>query len=525
MSAKAEGRPADAARRRVDITLIIGIALAKLTLNVVFHGRYGYFRDELYYIACSDHLDWGYVDHPPLSIAILALTRLVLGDSLYGIRFTAALAGAATVVLTGLMARRLGGSRFSQLLAAGAVALSPVVLGNAARYYSMNAFDLLFWAAGSYVLLLIVQGGSGRLWILYGLIAGLGVMNKYSMLFFGAGTAIGLLLTLQRRDLLRPWIWIGGLAAAVIVSPHAFWEFRHGFPTAEFIHNASTLKNAPISPGGFMQDQIMMTGIGQTLLWLLGLGFFFLKKGSGRIRVFGWMYPAVAAIMIAGNSKAYYLTPIYFPYVAAGAVSLEAIAATRAWMKGAVTAVLILFSLISLPFTIPVLPAGDFIRYQRFLHQNPRAEERSSLGELPQYYADMFGWEPLVEQIAGVYRRLTPEEQRHCVIFVRNYGEAAAVDFFGKRHGLPPALCGHNSYWYWGPGNVDMRVAIIIGDSYDLQENLGDLSGPGRFKKAELAATTRCALCMPYENGRMIFLCRGPAFTFAQIWPDERGFI
>ena len=147
---------------RTALLLVGGIALARLALNVAFHGRYGYFRDELYYIACSDHLAWGYVDHPPLSIAILKLTRLIAGDSLFAIRFPAAVATALTVVLTALIARRLGGGRFAQSLAALSVALFPVVLGSGA-VYSMNAFDLLFWAVGAYVLVLILTAGNPRL--------------------------------------------------------------------------------------------------------------------------------------------------------------------------------------------------------------------------------------------------------------------------------------------------------------------------------------------------------------------------
>ncbi len=514
-------------RKRTDTLLIVCIALGKLLLNVAFHGRYGYFRDELYYIACSDHLAWGYVDHPPLSIFLLKLTRGVLGDSLYAIRFPAALAGAAAVVLTGLMARKLGGGRFAQLLAAAAAALSPVVLSNGARYFSMNAFDLFFWAWGAYLLISILVDGDQRRWLLYGLVAGLGVMNKYSMLFFGFGTIAALVLTKRRRDLSRPWIWIGAAIAAALALPHAVWEINHGLPTAEFIHNVTTLKNTPVSAGEFMAGQIMNTGFGQAVLWILGLAFFAFHKDAGAGRLFAWMYPIVAVLMMLGNPKAYYLTPIYFPYLASGALWIERLAHRRwlSWLRYAVPLLLVLFSVLAMPFAVPALPVDDFIRYQRTLGLSPKAEERAALADLPQYYADMFGWEELAAQVAAVYRTLAPEEQRHCVIFARNYGEAAAIDFFGQRHGLPRAICPHNSYWYWGSGDEEMQVAIVFGASDSLEENLADLAGPGRFAEVELAATTQCDHCMPFENGRMIFLCRGPHFRFRDIWAEERLFL
>ncbi len=521
-AARAPGRRLDAG-----LLLIAVVALAQLILHIAFHGRYGYFRDELYYIACTDRLAWGYVDHPPLSIFLLALARQVLGDSLHAIRLPAALAGAATVLLTGLMARKLGGGRRAQLLAAAAAALAPVVLANGGRYFSMNAFDLLFWALGAYVLLTIFLDGRERGWVLYGVIAGLGILNKYSMLFFGAGTLAAVLLSSRRRDFRGPWIWIGGAIAAALAMPHVAWEIRHGFPSIEFIRNAGASKNAPLSAGGFLGGQAMMMGLGQTLLWVLGIGYFLFRRSARPLRGFAWMYFLVAALMIAGNSKSYYLSPIYPPFLAAGAVLVEIIAGRPrwAWSRYAVAALVALPGLAALPFTVPVLPLDAFVRYQRALGVTPPAEERTALGVLPQHYADMFGWEELAAQVVAIYQALPPEEQQHCVIFARNYGEAGAIEFFGKRHGLPPVTCPHNSYALWAPLDRPMRVAIIIGDSYDLEDNLADLRGPDRFDEVTLAATTRCEHCMPYENGRMIFLCRGAHFTFKAIWSEEIFFI
>lgn len=502
-----------------------GIALAKLALNATFHGRYGYFRDELYYIACSDHLDWGYVDHPPLSIAILKLTRLIAGDSLFAIRFPAAVAAALTVILTALIARRFGGGRFAQSLAALSVALSPIVVGSGA-VYSMNAFDLLFWALGACVLVSILTGGSARLWLLYGVIVGLGLMNKYSMLFFGAGTVAALMLTPRRRDLMQPWIWLGGIIAALIVLPHLLWEVHRGWPTLEFIHNATAEKNAPLSVGEFLRAQPLLTGFGQAFVSLVGIVFLLRARGNASIRALAWLFPIVTAVMIAGNSKPYYLSPIYFPFIAAGAVAIEA-ASTGAlrWARPLVTGAVVVLGLVALPFAVPVLPVDQFIRYQQALDVKPGSDERDAVGDLPQYYADMFGWEAMVAQVAAVYERLTPDERQHTVIYVRNYGQAGALDFFGRRYGLPKATCAHNNYWYWGSGDPDMRVAIVFGARGTLEDNLADLKGPGRFDEATLAATTHCEHCRPLENGRMIFICRGPHFTFKEIWSHERHFI
>ncbi len=503
--------------------VICYIAALKLILNIAFHGRYGYFRDELYYIACSDHLAWGYVDQPPLCAVILALTRWLLGDSLYALRFAPALAGAAVVVLTGLMTRLIGGSRFAQMIAALAAAVSPVILGNAARYYSMNAFDLLFWALAAWIVIKIIVQERPGWWLWFGGVAGLGLLNKYSLGFFIIGLVLGLLLTAERRQLLDRRFWLGGLIAVILFLPHVIWQVQNDFPSLEFMRRAAGEKNVAIPPLEFLFGQFMQVGFAQSILWLLGLGFFAFHRQGKSLRLFAWSYGAVFLIMILSHAKVYYLTPIYAPLMAAGAVMLER--ASWKWLRPAFITVLITLSLLAMPFAIPVLPVQEFIAFSKTLELSPKPEEHTTLADLPQYYADMFGWEEMVEQIANIYSTLTAEEKAHCVIYVRNYGEAGAIDFFGRRHGLPHALCPHNNYWLWGRGDHPMQVAIVFGTHYNLEENLADLQGPGRFAEVQLMATTRHPYAMPFENGRQIFLCRGPQFTFAQIWAEEKVFI
>jgi hypothetical protein len=210
---------------------------------------------------------------------------------------------------------------------------------------------------------------------------------------------------------------------------------------------------------------------------------------------------------------------------AGGGVFFERLTAksSRGWIKPAMVGGILVMTAISIPFAVPVLPVRTFIAYQEALGIKPRADERTSLGVLPQHYADEFGWEEMVAVIASAYQKLTPEEQSKCLIYVRNYGEAGAVDFFGPKYGLPPAACAHNSYWYWGPGDKTGEIAIIIGGSRTLQDNLNDLNR--RYQHVELAGTTKLEYSMPYENGRLIFICKGMNTTFQTLWPGERFFI
>ncbi|HUI63717.1 MAG TPA: glycosyltransferase family 39 protein [Bacteroidota bacterium] len=504
--------------------LPFALALIPIAFWLGFHSNYGYFRDELYYIACSNHLALGYVDQPPLSIALLAIVRFFAGDSLLSIRFLPALACAGTVLLAGAMARQLGGARFAQGLAAFSVVAAHSLLGNV-RGFSMNPFDVLIWSLALWVVLGILSGQSEKRWLLFGLIVGAGLLNKYSVGFLCIGLAGGLLLSPARRHLGRLPFWGGALVALLIFLPHLIWEIQHDFPSIEFMRNATQNKNVPLSAWQFTLGQLRDINYVNAPLWLLGLWAFFFARAWRPYRAFGWMYLIVFAIMVAAHAKVYYLSAIYPLLLAGGAVSLEGLLRSRSWafVKVVYPAALGALMLFALPLTVPVLDVANLIEFERRTGLLPHAEERTSVGALPQYYADQFGWEEFARKVGDIYNTLSQEDRAKCVVFVRNYGEAGAIDFFGKAYGLPKAICPHNSYWYWGPGEKTGDVAIILGWSRDLNENLADLRR--RWASVQLADTTHCDYCMPYESGRMLFLCRTMNTSFQKLWPDERVLI
>ena len=508
-----------------DIAILCYLALFKLILHFLTNGNYGYFRDELYYIACSDHLAFGYVDQPPLSIFLLAINRLILGDSILALRFLPALAGAIVVIITGLIVRQLGGGRFAQSMAALATLITSAYLV-LDGFYSMNAFDVLFWSLAIYIIILIIRRGEPKLWLLFGVVAGLGLLNKYSIGFFGLGFIIALLFTPHRKYFLSKWLWIAGLIAFMIFLPHIIWQIQNDYPSLEFMRNASQYKNYPVSPLEFLSGQMLLLSFINGPLCLVGLYYYFFNKEGKFYRLFGWIYLILLIVMIAIKAKIYYISPAYPMLLAPGALVTEKFIRRLNWnwLKPAFIGILLIFGIIVTPIAIPVLPVETLIKYEVFLGIVPPQTERVELEALPQHFADRFGWKEMVATVAKVYQNLSPEEQNKCVIFVRNYGEAGAIDFFGKKYNLPKAICAHNNYWLWGQDQVDKAydVAIVFGWSRNIQENLDDLRSPDRFEHVELAATTKCRYCMPFENNRPIFLCRNPKFSFKDIWPEER---
>jgi hypothetical protein len=491
------------------------LAAAIVLLELTVGPRYGFFRDEYYYLACADHLDWGYVDQPPLSIAVLAAVRAALGDSLWAVRLVPALLGAALVVLGGQLARALGGGRYARILGAVAVAVVPQYLGQAG-YYSMNSFDLVFWAAAALLVARLTPEEQGwRRFVALGLVLGLGLLNKVSVLFFGAGLAVALVVTPLRRLLLRPGLWLAAGIAGLVFLPHVLWQVHNGFPTREFIENATRLKNVGLSPLQFLASQIPEIHPLNAPLWIAGLAWLLLSRRGRPYRALGIIYVVALAILAVQHSKPYYLGPAYPPLLAAGAVVVEGL--RWRWVRPVIVAVLLLTGAALAPFAIPVLPVDTFIAYQKALGATPQQSERSTLGPLPQFFADRFGWEELTETVATAYRSLSPDEQARVIIVTRNYGEAGALRYLGRRFGLPLAVSQHNSFYFWGPGREQVDVAIIVGmNPDDLRDSWTSVETAGRFHSP---------YAMPYEQRWPILVCRGLRLPLQDAWRRGRHFI
>jgi hypothetical protein len=495
------------------------VALGTVALHLYSNRAYGYFRDELYYLACADHLDVGYVDHPPLSIVVLWIVRVTLGDSLPALRIVPALAGAVTVWLAGAMARKLGGGRFAQLLAALAVAIGPGHLA-ITNFYSMNAIDLAVWAAAAYLLMNAVEQPSRRRWIALGVVLGFGLLNKVSVLWLGAGIAAGLLLTHHRRLLGTMGPWSAGAIAALLFAPHVVWQIQHDWPTVEFVRNAAEQKMVAVSPAQFFLDQLLMTHPLTFPVWAAGLWWLLAGPERRRWRILALTFLTPLAILLASRtSRAYYLGPAYPPLFAAGAVAIAAWTAHPRWtrLRPAIVALLIAGGAVTAPLTLPLLPVERHMAYSRAIGLTPRPEENTRMGLLPQHLADMFGWPELVETVAHVYRGLPEHERQKAAIYTDNYGRAGAVDFFGRAHGLPRAVSGHNSYFLWGPGAATGEILIIIGGKLD--DHLPD------FEQVEPVADVRCRYCMPYEDNLVIYLGRGLNKPLPVLWPEVKKYI
>jgi len=504
---------------RREAALIAAFGAVALLLHLLTNGRYGYFRDELYYIACGRHLAFGYVDQPPLSILLLRLSELLVGDSLFAIRLLPALAGAGIVALTGIIARELGGRAGSIALACAATlcAMFYLAVGN---FFSMNAFEPLFWMGAVYLLIRIINGASPTLWLWLGVLLGLGLENKHSMAFFAVGIFVGLLLTPERRQFAQKHIWFGGMIAFAIALPNILWQALHHWPTYELLSNvAHSHKNVALSPAQFIAQQAVFMNPGTLPVWLAGLVWVFGSRDGRRYRIIGIIYLVTLAEFIVLHGKSYYLAPAYPMLFAAGGVAIERVFAARLkWLKPALLTLVLATGALLAPTVLPLLPPEKLIRYMRAIHLEPPRTETSHTAALPQIFADQFGWEQMVGSVADVYHRLGPEDKKRAAIFCQNYGEAGAIDFFGPHRGLPPSISGHQNYFLWGPRDWNGEIILVLDtDDNHERELFGSVEDLGQVASSPWA--------MPFERQTHIYLCRDLKMGVREFWPRVKNWL
>jgi Dolichyl-phosphate-mannose-protein mannosyltransferase len=493
--------------------LVLYVGLVRIILYFLAGPHYGYFRDELYFLACGEHPAWGYVDQPPLIGWVAWFLQHTIGTSLWSLRVLPALAGFATIILAGQLARQLGGGRWAMFLASVATLMAPVLLVMS-HLFTMNAFDPLLWTAIAYLLVRSAKGGDERLWLAVGVLVGITILNKYGVIFWLTGVVVGLCLTPLRRSLWSRWLWLGCALATMLALPNLFWQWRHQFPFLQVMHNVrESGRDIVLAPLPYLQAQAQMLGFVAALLVLFALLFFFSEQGR-LFRFLGWAYLVFFAEMILLHGKMYYVAPVYPMMFGAGAVWIENATHRQRWIwaKPALATAMIVVSAIYLPTILPVLSVPHFLAYEHELGIEQQKFEHADTGVLPQLYADMFGWEEIAQRVAAFYHTLPPEERQKTAIFANNYGEGGAIDFFGPKYGLPKAIGGHQNYWIWGPRNYTGESLIVLGEGEErnMQQDCTSYS---------IVGNTNDPLSRR-DEWNPIYYCRGFKWTLPSIWPE-----
>jgi hypothetical protein len=494
--------------------IALGFATAAFALHLAFANRYDVFRDELYFIVCGRQPAFGYVDQPPI-VPLLAAAMYGLGHQTWLLRLPVVLAAAALVLVTCAFVRLLGGGRGATVMAGAATAFAPMFLGVTATL-NTTSFEPLCWTLVAYFIArrIVLDERAAMVWC--GAVAGVTLEIKDSIPFWLVALAIGLLATDARRILATREAALGALVAVVLVLPNVVWQATHGWTIVELLLNGSHGKNVVRAPLAFIGNQIFVMNPLFAPIWIAGIAGPYTVRALQPARPFAIAFVAMYVIMIALHGKDYYLAAAYPTAFALGAVALEHaignVALRTTWIALGVA-----LSLVAAPLALPILNPPVLLAYERALHLTPQATEK--LGEgvpLPQTFADMLGWHDFVREVGTAWQRIPPAARAHTSVLVNNYGEAAALDVYGARYGLPPALSGHNQYYLWAlrgqPATDVLRV----------QNNLDELSP--YCAEMQPLGTTASPYAMPYENGKGIAYCRGVHPPLAKLWPKLKAF-
>ena len=503
-------------RAPVAWALLLGLAAVKIGIHLLASGplAWGYMTDELYFLDSVDRqLQWGYVDHPPLSIALLRVWRDLFGSSLIAIRIPAWLCGGATIVLSGLLARELGGGRAAQGLAALGALATPVFfsLGN---YYSMNPIEQALWAAAFLVLARLGNGGPGRLWVGLGVLLGVAMLNKVSTAWLASGIAVGVVLTPLRRWLRTPWPWLGAAIAVAGAVPYAAWNAANGWPFLEFSRNAASEKIGHISLPAFVAMQFAVMGYTPAPFWFAGVVYVLVGRPVRHQRALAWAFLAIAAILAAsGSARPHYLAPAFPVAFAGGGVMIEGWGRRWRWMPAAAALGTIAASMVALPIAIPLLSPAATIRYQQAIGITPPVE-RERGGGLPMHLGLYLHAEAILDPLQRVVAALPADQRQRVELLTTSFGETGAVNVLGAARGLPRALGRHNQYGLWGPGAA--RGELMLVESSDPAELAR------WFTQCERVADVDCPNCMAQLDAQSIYLCHHARQPLAALWPEMR---
>jgi hypothetical protein len=424
------------------------VAGGVFAILVAFAGRYGYHRDELYFLEAGRHLAWGYPDQPPFAPLMARLMNDLAPGSVTVLRLPSAIAAAAIVPLTAAFTRQFGGERGAQLLAAGAAGVSLIVLG-AGHTLSTMTFNLLAWALILLVVVAILRGGNKRLWLAVGLLAGGGLLDDDLVAFLMAALIGGIAISGPRRTFRSPWLWAGGAIAVGMWAPYLVWQARHGWPELTVSRGIANGASGSSTPRWLLvPEQFVIVSVFLAPVWIAGLVRLLRAPELRFARSIGWAYLLLLAVFVIAGGKFYYPAGIYPVLLAAGAQpALGWVRRGRGRLRQVALALALVFSaLVSAAIALPVTPVRD-------LHSRGFAYD---VGET-------VAWPTYTREIASAWNRLPAALRAHAVILTSNYGEAGAVDRYGPAHGLPAAYSGHMGFWYWGPPPSNATSVLGVG--------------------------------------------------------------
>jgi hypothetical protein len=493
-------------QRRVDVVILLGIAAVIAALHLATNNRYGFHRDELQFLSDARHLDWGFVPYPPLTPFLERISLSIFGLSMLGLRLFSVIAQAAVIVVSGLMARELGGGRLAQVATALAVALSPLPIFEATEF-QYTSFDNLWWVLIAYFTIRLLKTEDPRWWLAIGAAVGLGLMTKYSIIFYIAGILGGILLSRARRFFASGWFWAGIALALLIFLPNFIWLVRHDFISYHFLQHIHVRDVGEGRAEGFLKGQFLAcANAGAAPMWIAGLVLFLRDR---RYRMLAWMYLIPVVLFWIGKGRFYYVCAVYPMLLAMGSAGGERwVARLPQWGRRTVETVFFTGLLAAGAYFVagwvPIASSGP-LRDFALSHSSDLREE--------------IGWNELVKTVAGIRDSLPPDQQASVGVLVGNYGEQGAIEMLGPAYHLPTPISLTNSAWLRGYPTPAPTTLIVVGVSREDVDKI--------FNGCRLAGHNGNIEGIRNEESQGhpdIFVCGPPREPWPEFWKKYQNF-
>ena len=471
----------------------------------------------MYYLAIGDDLSFANLDILPLTPTFLKIITTVLGDSIKAVHFTSALCGALSLLFACLITKKLGGRRYATMLTGLCIFFSGFLPFGA--LFTYDSLDFLIQVVAIYLLVRIVKEDNQRLWLLFGLVLGIGLLNKISILAFGLATFLSLWLVPQRVYFKSKWIWLAGIIALLFLTPFVIWQSQNNWYYLDFASGyAGNVAYAASFPE-FLWNQILPNNIWGLPFWVTGLFLLLFLSKWKTFRLFGLMYIMLFFLFYFLGLKFYFLLPMYSILFAVGSIKVEEFLNTLDLPKKKITSIrltipvaYVILGLPLLPFLVPILPIENFVDYASILGVNAGVRtEASKYNQLPHHVADRFGWPEMVDQVAGVYNDIVTESQEKTGILTQSYGQASALKVLGRKYNLPKPISPYGWYYFETLRTDDFQEQYVsVGFSRDeLIKVFGEVKIQGIFTHQ---------YCLPQENNNPIYLCKNPKYDLGNYW-------
>ncbi len=438
--------------------LIIGLALLKLCIHLFTNTNYELHRDALLYYSLGEHLDWGYMSVPPFIAVVSKLSTFIFGNTVFALRFFPAVIGSISVVLIARFVKELKGDIFAILIACLAFIMSPAFLRSNTLFQPVS-FNQFFWLLSGYLIIKLINTRDSRYWIWIFVVWGIGFLNKYSIAFFIGSSLFALLLTEQRFLFKSKYFFLGGFIGILLILPNLIWQYSYNWPLIHHMQELQKHQFANVSIIGFIIDQFIMNFPG-LIVWMTGLIVFLIYKTEKKFRVFIYIYLMTVLIILILRGKPYYTLGLYPILFALGGYAVDKY--FKSVWKYVTIALIFLFSLPMLPLSLPILSHEKIAEYTKNTAEFTNRWEDGEIYNLPQDYADMTGWKELSSIVIKQYKALSPDDKERCMIYAGNYGQAGAINFYGKKHGLPEPFCFSDNFLLWAPDSIELSSLIYI---------------------------------------------------------------